>query len=332
MGGDRTDFVAMHRWPRSTQHGPREYLAVLLLVLGLACERSTPAVGRKDTAVPTVPLPESSVVVKPEASPWDSTAGPALFVVGPTPAEAFLIAPGYTRTAALDSLQPDSVLFRSLQLDLFGSGKRVGTARIRSIATGARTDSCRTWPTARLEFASIDTGSTPPWNVAFESGHASELALDSIEGLPRADSAKLAADIARIASALPGDTSAVFRGLPFVVNKAWRTRTANGQTLLAAVVIRNVNQEANPRQERILLIAERDSSPAARFTPRYTERKVGLEETLETTDPISIVLLGADRHPTVIVARDAGNGLSYALVERVAGQWQRRWASAYAGC
>jgi hypothetical protein len=332
MGVDHTDFVAMHWWPRSTRHRPRESVAVLLLVLGVACERSTPAAGRKDTVVPVVPPPESSVVVKPEASPWDSTAGPALFVVGSTPAEAFLIAPGYTHTAALDSVQPDPTLLRSLQIDLFGSAKKIGTARIGSIKASARTDSCRTWPTARLEFTSAETGSALPWNVAFETGHASELVIDSIEGLPTADSAKLAADIARIASALPGDTSAVFRGLPFVVIKAWRTRIPNGQTLLTAVVVRNVNQEANPRQERILLIAERDSTTAARFTPRYTERKVGLEETLETTDPISIVLLGADRHPTVIVARDAGNGLSYALVERVAGQWQRRWASTYAGC
>ena len=159
------------------------------------------------------------------------------------------------------------------------------------------------------------------------------MAIDSIETLPSADSARLAADIARIASALPGDTSAAFRGLPFVVNKAWRARMPNGPTVLTAIVVRNVNQEASPRQERILLIAERDSGAiASRFTPRYTERKVGLEETLETTDPISIVLLGADRHPTVVIARDAGNGLSYALIERIARQWQRRWASTYAGC
>ena len=319
----------MHRFPRTPRHSPREALAVVLLVL--ACERSTPVGGRKDTVVPSVPLPESSIVVKPDASPWDSSAGPALFVAGSSPTEAFLIAPQYTHTAALDSVQPDSTLLRSLRIDLFGSGKKVGTARISSMAASARTDSCRTWPIARLEFASGDTGSAQPWNVAFESGHASEPVIDSIEGLPTADSAKLAADIARIASALPGDTSAVFRGLPFVVNKAWRAQLPNGQTLLASVVVRNVNQEANPRQERILLIAERDSA-TTRFTPRYTDRKVGLEETLETTDPIAIILLGVDRHPTVIIARDAGNGLSYALVERIAGQWQRRWASAYAGC
>jgi len=323
----------MHRYSRSPRPSPRKKLVVLLLVLGVACERSTPVAGRKDTVVPLVPVPESSVVVKPDASPWDSSAGPALFVAGTTPTEAFLIAPEFTHTAALDSVQPDSTLIRTLRIDLFGSGKKIGTARVASMAASTRTDSCRTWPIARLEFVSGDTGSTQPWNVAFESGHASEPVVDSIEGLQTADSARLAADIARMASALPGDTSAVFRGLPFVVNKAWRARLASGQTLLAAVVVRNVNQEANPRQERIFLIAERDSAAAtARFTPRYTERKVGLEETLETTDPIAIVLLGVDHHPAVIIARDAGHGLSYALIERIAGQWQRRWASTYAGC
>jgi hypothetical protein len=332
MGAGRTDFIGMHRCPRRPRHSPRELLVVVLLLLGVACERSTPAAGRKDTVAPSMPLPESSVVVKPEASPWDSSAGPALFVAGSTPTQAFLIAPEYTHLAALDSVQPDPARIRSLRIDLFGSGKKVGTARITSMSASTRTDSCRTWPSARLEIVSGDTASAQSWNVAFESDHASEPVIDSIEGLPTADSAKLAADIARIASALPGDTSALFRGLPFVVNKAWRARLTSGQTLLTAVVVRNVNQEANPRQERIFLIAERDSAATARFTPRYTERKAGLEETLETTDPIAIVLFGIDRHPVVIIARDAGDGLSYALVERVAGHWQRRWASTYAGC
>ena len=321
----------MQWWPRANRHIPG--VAILSLILGIACERSTPAAGRKDTVVPTASPPESTVATKPESSPWDSTAGPALFVAGSAPAEAFIIAPRYTETTALDSLQPDSALFRSLQIDLFAGGRKVGAARIGSTVGSSRTDSCRTWPIARLDLLSKDTSSTPAWNVAFESGHATEVAVDSIEALPSADSARLAADIARIASALPGDTSAAFRGLPFVVNKAWQAKMPNGPIVLAAVVVRNVNQEASPRQERILLIAERDSgTTASRFTPRYTERKVGLEETLESTDPISIILLGADRRPTVVVARDAGHGLSYALIERIAGQWQRRWASAYAGC
>ena len=324
---------SMRWWPRTARCIPGELVAILSLVLGVACERSAPATGRKDTVVPSASPPESTVVAKPEVSPWDSTAGPALFVAGSTPVEAFIIVPRYSEPGALDSLQPDPAVFRSLQVDLFAGGRKVGVARIDSTVRGSRTDSCRTWPTARLALASRDTATAPSWNVAFESGHATEVAIDSIEALPSADSARLAADIARIASALPGDTSAAFRGLPFVVNKAWRARIPNGPTVLTAIVVRNVNQEANPRQERILLIAERDSgTTTARFTPRYTERKVGLEETLETTDPISIVLLGTTQHPTVVIARDAGNGLSYALIERIGGQWQRRWASLYGGC
>ena len=323
----------MQWWSQTTRRILGEFVAVLSLVLGLACERSTPATGRKDTVVPTASPPESTVVTRPEISPWDSTAGPALFVAGAAPTEAFIIASRYTDASALDSVQPDPAQFRSLQVDLFAGGRKVGVARIDSTIRSSRTDSCRTWPIARLTLTSTDTTATPPWNVAFESGHATEVAIDSIESLPSADSARLAADIARIASALPGDTSAAFRGLPFVVNKAWRARIPGGPTVLTAVVVRNVNQEANPRQERILLIAERDSGTTTpRFTPRYTERRVGLEETLETTDPISIVLLGTNRHPTVVVARDAGNGLSYAFIERISGQWQRRWASVYAGC
>ena len=315
------------------RRGLRESAAVLSAVLLLACERSTPAAGRKDTAVSVVPPRESSVVVSPEAVTWDSAAGPALFVAGATPQQALVIVPRYTNLAALDSVRLDTTVLQSVRVELFSTGKQVGTARIvGAVAGSTRTDSCRSWPTARLEITPSDTGSTGPWNVAFETGHASGLVVDSIEGLPTADSARLAADIARLASALPGDTAAVFRGLPFVVTKAWRTRLPNGPVVLTAVVVRNVNQEANPRQERILLIAERDTTSASRFATRYSERIAGPEETLEATDPIAIILLGVERRPTLVVTRDAGSGLSYALIERNAGQWRQRWASTYAGC
>ena len=299
----------------------------------LACERSTPAAGKKDTAVAIVPPPESIVVTKPEASTWDSTAGPALFVMGPTPTEALVIVPRYGDSTVVDSTRFDLSLVRAIQIDLFASGKKLGAARIGATAGSTRTDSCRTWPTARLQLASADTTAARGWTVGFEAGHATEVVVDSIEGLATADSAQLAADIARIASALPGDTAATFRGLPFVVNKAWRAHVPGEPDILVAVVVRNVNQEANPRQERILLIAERDSAATrTRYSPRYSERVVGPEETIETTDPIAVVLLGADRRPTIVVTRDSGSGVSYSLIERVAGRWQRRWASAYAGC
>ena len=306
---------------------------VLSIALVLACERTPPASGRKDTVVPVAPPPETTAVTPPEVSTWDSTAGPALFIVGPTAREAFVIAPRFTDTSAIDSARFESAVLRALQLELFAGGSRVGYARITTIVGSTRTDSCRVWPIARLEQLAADTASSRDWAIGFSSNHAAELPVDSITGLTSADSARLAADIARIASALPGDTSATFRGLPFVVTKAWRSRAVTGPQILAAIVVRNVNQEANPQQERILLIAERDTTTATpRYSPRYSERVNGPEEAIETTDLVAIVLLGADRRPTLIITREAGSGSSYALIERIAGVWQRRWASAYAGC
>lgn len=326
-------FRGMQRLPRCTGRVVSGSIHLLILALVLACERSAPVAGKKDTAVAIVPPPESAVVAKPEPTSWDSTAGPALFVVGPSTTDAFVIGARSGDSTVVDSTRFDLAPVRAIQIDLFGSGKRLAIARIGATVGSTRTDSCRTWPSARLQITSGDTTSARGWAVGFEAGHATAVTVDSIEALTTADSAQLAADIARIASALPGDTSVTFRGLPFVVKKAWRALVPGGPDVLVAVVVRNVNQEANPRQERILLIAERDSVPSrTRYSARYSERVAGPEETLETTDPITTVLLGADRRPTVVVSRDTGSGLSYVLIERVAGRWQRRWASAYAGC
>ena len=331
----RADFADM-RWPlsrRAARLSLRQTVTILLTAMANACDRSTPAVARKDTVVPVTPPPETTVVAKPEQSTWDSTAGPALFVVGATPSEATIIIPRFTDTTSLDSVQFDLSRVRAIQIELFASGKRVGAARVGATASPTRSDSCRRWPTARLDISAGDTAAAREWTVGFETGHATAVALDSIASLPTADSARFAADIARIASSLPGDTATVFRGLPFVVNNAWRMREPNGQMLVAAVVIRNVNQEANPRQERILLLAARDTTVSSpRYVPQYFERITGLEETVETTDLVAMVLLGADRRPTLIVARDAGHGLSFALIEQIAGKWQHRWGSAYSGC
>lgn len=317
--------------PRHVLRVVRQLTIAGSALLLLACERKAPDAARKDTAVAVVPPPDSVVAPKPEASAWDTTAGSALFVAGTTPLEALVIAPAFTTQASLDSVVLDPSRLQSIRVDLFRGGQRVGAAVVASLAGSSRTDSCRTWPTARLTVLPADS-STGPWSVAFESGHAAPVGVDSIEALSSADSARLAADVARLASALPGDTSATFRGLPFVVTKAWRGRIPSGHTLLTAVVVRNVNQEANPRQERILLIAERDTTPSARYMALYSERTVGLEESIETTDPIGLLLLGPERRPTVIVTRDSGNGVAYALIEQAGGQWQRRWMSAYAGC
>jgi hypothetical protein len=302
------------------------------LVVLAACDQPEPAPGRKDTAVAVVPPPDSSPVPTPVPPAWDSSAGPALFIVGSSLAEAAVIISAYTDSASLDTASIDVERLRAMQVELFAGGRRAGSARVATVTPPTRTDSCNTWPVAALLPTVTDSAAFQSWTVAFESGHAREVAIDSIEALSTADSSRLAVDVARLASALPGDTAALFRGLPFVVKKAWRSRDLQPQ-VLAAVVVRNVNQEANPRQEQLLLVAERDTTtPTARYAPVYYERVTGLEETIVTADLIGLVLLGADRRPTVVVTRDGVSGSSYALIERIDGRWQRRWTSTYAGC
>ena len=111
------------------------------------------------------------MVAKPEPSTWDSTAGPALFVVGPTPAEALVIVPRYSDSTAVDSTTFDLGRVRAIQVDLFGAGKHVAVARVGATVPSTRTDSCRTWPTARLQISSSDhTTSARGWTMGFEAG------------------------------------------------------------------------------------------------------------------------------------------------------------------
>lgn len=331
----------MCRFPYMRQLGPRYIgrthsvamrVLATLVVLAAACDQPDPAPGRKDTAIAVVPPPDSGPVLTPPPSAWDSSAGPALFVVGSSPAEAVVIVAAYTDSASLDTTRIDVERLRTMQVELFAGGRRAGTARVTAVAPAVHSDSCNTWPVASLLPTVTDSSVFQSWTVAFESGHAREVAVDSIEALSTADSSRLAVDVARVTSALPGDTAAIFRGLPYVVKKAWRSRDLQPQ-VLAAIVVRNVNQEANPRQEQLLLIAERDTTtPTARYAPVYYERVTGLEETIVTADLMGLVLLGADRRPTVVVTRDGASGSSYALIERIGGRWQRRWTSTYAGC
>src|SRR5262249_61596034 len=84
--------------------------------------------------------------------------------------------------------------------------------------------------------------------------------VDSVASLSPADSARRAADVARVASGLSNDTAPAFRGLPFEVQRAGRFTIAPGIDGIVAVLVRHVNEEANPREEHIFVIAERDST------------------------------------------------------------------------
>ena len=308
------------------------FFPTALLLLSAACEPAKTPPPHNDTVAKAPSPPETATVVPVEERTWDSTTGPAMFVSTGAPQEAVIVVPAFTQSAALDTARFDLSGLRDLRLDLFARSRSAGEARVVATTVGTAGNNCTAWPTARL--APAAGAALSPWTVAFTDEHAQLIPLDSIESLSRPDSAKLVADIERLASALPGDTAPAFRGLPFVVREVRRFRPAPGVEALIAEVHRRVNQEANPLQESLFIVAERDSGQAAaRYEPVYTERVSGAEETLEAIDVLAAAKLGADRRPTLILARDYGNGTAFSLVPRVGHRrWRETWSSAYAGC
>jgi hypothetical protein len=164
--------------------------------------------------------------------------------------------------------------------------------------------------------------------------------MDSVATLNAQDSARRAADVARVASVIPGDTAPAFRGLPYAVRDAHRFTLPSGDTVIAAEVVRRLNQEDNPQEEHILIIMERDTVPGPNGAPQpyiaaYSERTSGPEDDVETDEVLAGVLLGHDPHgiPTIILDRDYGDGNAYTLIQRSARRvWRARWSSAYVGC
>jgi hypothetical protein len=185
---------------------------------------------------------------------------------------------------------------------------------------------CDAWP-----LTTVGSGS-PGWRVGFAVGHAQAIKLDSIEAMPSADSAALAVSLAQSAATLAIASDPTFRGLPFRVRSAYTFRLDSVDVVIADVV-RSVNEEANPRVEHLLLIAERPRGSSGKYNGGYYSRSAGAEETTQTSEVLAAVRLGASRKPAVIVNMEYDDGRTLGLIERVStGKWQFVWRSAFTDC
>lgn len=303
-----------------------------MLALLAACERAsrTPA----DSAAPTPPPMVDSSALGSANPGWNADAGAVLLVATDVPGVAEVIFPEVTDSTLGDSALADLAPVRGARVELFSRQGEVGRALVVGEDTTAEADSaeeesCEAWPLVRLRPERAGSGS---WTAGLVAARARALPLDSIEALSRSDSARLAGEVARLVSALPDDTARAFRGLPYFVRTVRRFRPAPGVEALVADVSRRINQEANPREEQILLVAERDSG-GGRWTVGFSDRASGHEGTVETHDVLAAVAIGEARRPTVILGRYVGDGISYSLLERVGPrQWRIRWTSATSGC
>lgn len=303
----------------------RSLLLVAFVPLALlACE---PAGRPADTAA-SPPVIDSgvpddtagAVAVVPE---WVRSLGPYLLVVGETPGEAVVLRITQYET---DTLPTGPA--RGDRISIVDPGGIAKAARIVAAPPPADSGRCAPWPVVRISGA----GREPtPWTIGFPPDRATPLPVDSLSSLAGRDSSALAAAIARAASIVQSDTARGFRGLPFVVRAAWRV-TLDARRVVMADVERRINQEADPRIERLALIAE-ESSQRGQYEPVWSERITGREDAVPTTDLLAMLRLPSPDVTAAALARIDDTGSLYLLLERTAaGVWTLRWSSADAGC
>ncbi len=105
-----------------------------------------------------------------------------------------------------------------------------------------------------------------------------------------------------------------------------------GRATVIAEIVRRVNVEANPREETLLLIAERET-PTAEWRVGYSERASGDEVNVERATPLAAVSLRPQGLPTVVIERTGADWVTYAFIQRSGdGVWQESWESAHSGC
>jgi hypothetical protein len=306
----------------------------LLVVLGCA-RGDSPEAQISDSALPKRPDGVAAVSERTESG-WDAAVGP--FVVLPT-VDGGLVAGSLLRADATEMTVGDTTGIGALlpdgRLELFARSGRVGAARLLVEGAPRVGEGCTAWPTARLKVDSegLITGTdTPaPWTAAFAAGRITAVPLDSIEGLAPRDSARMAAELTRLASGLPDDTSATFRTLPYVVLRAWRT-TGASTDFAVAILVRRVNQEDNPREERLVVVVNTPGSDPRQWRVGWHERAAGREEELVVAEPLVAFVPTGGRDLRLLFGRDDGVALGAALLANVAGVWTVLWESAVAGC
>ncbi|NUP71302.1 MAG: hypothetical protein HOQ17_13915 [Gemmatimonadaceae bacterium] len=302
----------------------RAVAPVALALLLVACERR-PTPSRSESAAPPLSGAADSAARRRVESGWNGAAGPALLIQGPARDEAIALYPTADDSDAVAQL--DSASMRQLPVTLVGRGGALLTGLLGA-PSGDGTDECERWPLRTLQPDSVTA-----WGVGFVNARISPIALDSVDVLSARDSMALAAEASRLASTVTLPTDAAFQGLRFTAHDIRRFTAAPGVQGLVAHLVRRVNQEANPREEQTLLIAERDSgATTGPYQLAYVERDFGKEEAVITPEVLAGGRL-AGGPPFFVVARDNDAGISYRMIERAgARRWRARWSSGAISC
>ena len=321
----------MNTLPLSRALFGRRVIALAMTVwLAAGCDRQPPTPLGDSTAVGDSSRAAGRELLPVTGSGWDDGLGP--FLVLPTVDDG-LMAGSFLRPEATELTVGDTVGVGAAaadgRIELFSRGGPVGWARL-SVEPAASVDAgCTAWPVARLTRDA--GGAVVPWTVAFAAGRVESIPLDSIEGFTPRDSTRLATELTRLASALPDDTSRTFRGLPFVVLRAWRSRGLV-TAFVVATLARRVNQEDAPKEERLVLVVDAIGNDPKRWTVAWHERASGSEDELVVAEPLLAFRTMGARDPRLLFGRDDGVALSAAVLSRESSGWRVLWESAMVGC
>lgn len=293
---------------------------IAALAIVAACRGDAPPAARDSTAVQQAAAPDAAAPL-PEASGWLPAFGPVLLVTGDTATEAILVPPDSTSDDAAWS--PEALAGHTVHL-IDRAGEVAAVTAGREQPSEPRVD-CLGRPVLHLSLP--QPLGKRSWSAGFFGSGLTPIAFDSLSGSSPRDSAATAAAIARLASSLPVRDQD-FAGLPFSVVDAQQFNVG-GTRVLVAYVVRRVNREANPLQERTLLIAEADAP--GHWTVAWHERSTGSEDEVEGNELLGGFLF--EGRPWLLIARDAPTGVSWSLVERVGlSRWRVRWTGGGGVC
>lgn len=273
--------------------------------------------------------PVVSAPVKPVPSTgWEAeAAGPVMLLsVSDNSAGAFVVLPQMTdSTIGSSAFAVDS--FTNVPVELFSRDGLSGSTLLTVGSRQAQPEGCLSWPQGRLAEIPAD-----PWRMGFVQGVVASLPLDSIESMSKGDSTFVTRELARLSSLVAEGDDSTFRGLPFAVRKAYRL-SHRETAILVGDVIRKIPEEANPREEHLLVIAERPVSSTGSYSPVFHTRVAGAEDAVRTNEILGAVRFVRTGRPALVVAFEYEDGGRVALLQRMSErEWRITWRSAYTGC
>lgn len=282
-------------------------LTLFMVVVAAACgraddARNTPGIGASGATL-------DSTITVAMTGEWPADLGTALVIPSDTENLAVVLYPAVFITP-LDPKTPFA---------LVTSGG--DTVRVRVRVTGLDSAYCGDAPTVRLS-----RGTPLVWSIGITDGAARPMRADSLDAVSSADSLLYSTEASRLASAVSVGAPSRLAGLPFALTSLRRLRVGD-TTIIAAQLVRRVNQEANPAEERTFVIAEQAAS--APFKAVYSMRSEGTEETTAHFDLIGA--LGTGPVTYLVLAMDSPSGSTVEVLERSGGTWRVRWTRSI-GC